>query len=423
MAETDHSLPQQETPEIWAQLVPGALAQNRQAFLAAWMAGRALHNRLIVRLVVGLAALAALLGTMAWAWYALLSGTPAALWQCLLPPVFALILLLALKDMPLRGQLRRSLPRIRSAALFPDHLHLVLDTGEQDLPLADLALVQRFDGWTVLAWQDGLHPLLVPIPDSGCDPRQELPYARLREAVLGTRFRHSWGPPKRRRHLIIGLLVLLVAIAADLLLLSRILGLRFFLSRRSYTSDFVLVGYAENQNRLIGTDPQDFAYPAAGEPKFQWFSGGCCAITYPSTDGSTRVQLLGPLGGKALLLDPDPPTGEWTGVDYVSGDSVTLRWDETGQFYYLLAPDGEHVYRQWEEFDGLGIVLCGEDGLPEWTVTSTLSMLPLMFSREAVPALELCPVSLEDTQTVMLDRVEDTNAAVSTPESSLSPAA
>lgn len=140
MEEADRGLPTEENPEIWAQLVPGALTQNRQAFLAAWMAGRALRNRLIFRLVAGLAALAALLGITAWALHALLNGTPVALWQCLLPPLFALLLLLALKDMPLHRQLRR----IRSATLFPDHLHLVLDTGEQDLSLALL-----FNGETV----------------------------------------------------------------------------------------------------------------------------------------------------------------------------------------------------------------------------------------------------------------------------------
>lgn len=416
MEEADRGLPTEENPEIWAQLVPGALTQNRQAFLAAWMAGRALRNRLIFRLVAGLAALAAVLGITAWALHALLDGTPVALWQCLLPLLFALSLLLALKDIPLHRQLRRTLRRIQSATLFPDHLHLVLDTGEQDLSLADLALVQRFDGWTVLVWQDGLHPLIVPIPDSGCNPRQELPYARLREAVPGTRFQHSWGPPKRKRHLIIGFLILLVAIAADLMLFERALGLRFFLNRNS-TSDFVLVGYAQNQNRLIGDNPQYFGYPAVGEPKFQWFSNRCCAVTYPSADGSVRVQLLESLRGDVARLDPDPPTGEWTGEDLVSGTLITLRWDEDNRCYHLLTGEQESIYRQWEDFDGLGIALCNEKGLPEWTVTPSISPLALLFNGEAVPTLELCPVSMEDTQSMQLYSADGKDTEVSTPES------
>lgn len=417
MEEVDRSLPQKEVPEIWAQLVPGALTQNRQAFLAAWMAGRALRNRLIFRFVVGLAALAALLGTTAWALHALLDGTPVALWNCFLPLLFALLLLLALKDFPLRWQLRRTLSQVQNATLFPDHLNLVLDTGEQNLSLADLALVQRFDGWTVLAWQDGLHPLIVPIPDSGCDPRKETPYARLRETVPNTRFRHSWRPPQHKRHLLIGLLVFLVMFSSSWLLFIRSQGLRFFLSRNS-TSDFVLVGYAQNQNRLFGADQQDFGYPAIGEPKFQWFSNRCCAVTYPSSNGSVQVQLLESLRGDAPRLDPDPPIGEWTGEDLVSGTLVTLRWDEDNQCYHLLTSDKEIIYRQWEDFDGLGIALCNEDNLPEWTVTPSISPLALLFNGETVPTLELCPVSMEDTQSVQLYNADDTNTEVSTPESS-----
>ena len=416
MEEADHNAPQMEEPEIWGRLVPGAPAQNRQAFLAAWMAGRALRRRLTARLAVGLAALAVLLSSVPWALHALLDGTPVALWQCLLPPLFALLFLLALKDIPLRRQLHRTLNRIGSATLFPDHLHLVLDTGEQDLPLADLALVQRFDGWTVLVWQDGLHPLIVPIPDSGCDPRQELPYARLREAVPGTRFQHSWGPPKRKRHPVVCVLLLLMAITASLMLLERALGLRIFLSRGS-TSDYVLVGYAQNQNRLIGSDPQDFAYPAVGEPKFQWFSSRCCAVTYPSADGSIQVQLLESLRGDAPRLDPDPPVGEWTGEDLVSGALVTLRWDEGDRCYHLLASGKESVYRQWEDFDGLGIVLCNDKGLPEWTVTPSISPLALLFNGEIVSTLELCPVSMEDTQSMQLYSTDDKDTEGSTPES------
>lgn len=79
MEEADHNAPQMEEPEIWGRLVPGALAQNRQAFLAAWMAGRALRRRLTARLAVGLAALAVLLSSVPWALHALLDGTPVAL--------------------------------------------------------------------------------------------------------------------------------------------------------------------------------------------------------------------------------------------------------------------------------------------------------------------------------------------------------
>lgn len=283
MEEADRNVSPKEEPEVWARLAPGALAQNRQAFLAAWMAGRALRRRLAVRLAVALAALAALLGTVAWAPHALLNGTPVAPWQCLLPP-----------------------------------------------------------------------------------------------------------------------------------LLERALGLRIFLSRGG-TSDYVLVGYAQYQNRLIGSDPQDFAYPAMGEPKFQWFSSRCCAVTYPSADGSIQVQLLEPLRGDVLRLDP--PVGEWTGEDLVSGAPVTLRWDEADRCYHLLTSDKESVYRQWEDFDGLGIALCNDKGLPEWTVTPSISPLALLFNGETVSTLELCPVSMEDTQSLLLYSADDKDTEESTPES------
>lgn len=144
----------------------------------------------------------------------------------------------------------------------------------------------------------------------------------------------------------------------------------------------------------------------------------CCAVTYPSSDGSIRVQLLEPLQEDVSRLDPDPPIGEWTGEDLVSGALVTLRWDEDNQCYHLLASDQESIYRQWEDFDGLGIALCNDDGLPEWTVTPSISPLALLFNGETVPTLELCPVSMENTQSVQLYNADDTNTEVSTPESS-----
>lgn len=369
MEDTNHSLPQ--APEVWADL-SGPLPQDSQALLAAWMAGRALPRRLLVRRVIGAAALAALLGCAAWALYALFNGTPVFMWMCLAPLLLALLLLTALKDMPLRRQLRRSLGQIQGVTLFPDHLRLVTQAGVQELPLTGLALVQRFDGWTVLAWQDGPRPLLVPIPDSACDPRQERPYARLREAVPDTLFRDSWQPPRNKRHLIPGILVLLSALGIFWILMLCSLGVQILLSRSS-AADLMVVGYARNQNQLIAPDGTPFPTPAVGEPKFRWLSNRCCAVTYLSTDGTTRVQLLEPLRGDVARLDPDPPTGTWTGESFDTGSTVTLRWDEECSGYCLLTQEGETFYPTWEEFDGLGIALCDDSGLPQWTVTPSLS--------------------------------------------------
>lgn len=405
MEETNRPLPSPEAPERWADL-SGPLPPDSRTLLAAWMAGRALPRRLFCRRVIGIVALAALLGCAVWSVYVLFHGTPVLWWMFLVPLPLVLLVLVVLKDMPLHRQLRRWLKQIRGLTLFPDHLRLVTQAGTQELPLAELTLVQRFDGWTVLAWQDGARPLLVPIPDSACDPRRERPYARLRQAVPDTLFRDSWQPPRRRRHLVICLLLILVGFLTSWTLLLCSLGAQILLDRSS-TGDYMVVGYARKQNRLIAPDGSPFPSPATGDPKFQWLSNRCCAVTYLSTDGTTRVRLLEPLQGDVARLDPDPPAGAWTGESFTTGSTVTLRWDEERSGYCLLTQEGETFYPTWEEFDGLGIALCDDSGLPRWTVTPSLSPLALLFNGEYEPALQLCPVSMEEAHTVLLYSADD----------------
>lgn len=413
---SDHKAQSEGSAECWADLSPQELAHDRKALLAAWLAGRALRSRLMGRWGMGLAALAGLLGSAAWAMYALLNGTTVAWWAFLLPVLCGVVLLLALQDWPLRRQIRREWNHTEHATLYADRLHLETEDGAQDLPLADLALVQRFAGWTVLAWQDGPRSRIFSVWDETCGAGEEILYVRLQQAVPGVRFRHSWKPPRPRRHLILSLLAVLILLYTELMLVCRTQGLQLYFS---HNESYDTIWMASRQGWLYSPDTGYFAYPAAGKPKFQWLSNRCCAVTYPATDGSIRVQLLESDRGKVPRLDPDPPIGQWRSKAGEGETPVTLRWEEENQCYHLITEEGEQIYRQWQDFDGLGLALCDNRGLPQWTVTPYFSVMDWLYSEQVIPTLELCPVSMEETHAVILynaEAREDSDAAVSAPQ-------
>lgn len=416
MQSIERKAQREEAVEIWADLSPQEMERDHKALLAAWLAGRALRSRLMGRWVVGLAALAGLLGSTAWAAHALLNGTTVAWWAFFLPVLAGVVLLLVLQDWPLRWQIRRAWCQMEHITLYADHLHLETEDGEQDLPLADLALVQRLGGWTVLAWQDGLRSRIFPVWDETCRAGEEILYVRLQQAVPGVQFRHSRKPPRPRRHLILSLLAVLFLIFTELMLVRRVQGLRLYFSHNE-NDDAIWI--ASRQDWLYSLDTGFFAYQSAGEPKFQWLGSRCCAVTYPATDGSVRVQLIGSARGKVPRLDPDPPVGQWRSDADEGETPVTLRWEEENQCYHLITAEGEQIYRQWQDFDGLGIALCDDRGLPQWTVTPYFSMMDWLYSEQVISTLEICPVSMEETHAVILyneEAREDSDAAVSAPQ-------
>lgn len=387
----------------WAELSPRDQAKNRQALLAAWLAGRGLRGRLAVRWAAGLAALAVLLGITAWGFWAMLHGSPVAWWQFLLPALVTGVVLVALGDQGLRRKIRRDWKNTERAALYADRLHLETEDGETDLPLADLALVRRFAGWTVLVWQQGLRTRAFTFRDETCAPGEEILYARLQNALPGVRFRHSWKPPRPRRHLVLSVLVVLVYLFAELTLARRAQGMRFYWSHNESYDSVVVTRWKDG---LYSPDTGYFACEVDGEPQFQWMGSRCCAVTYPAPDGSLRVQLLEADQGKVARLDPDPPTGTWQSDPATGKPTVTLRWDEQTQCYHLTTDQGEQVYRQWQDFDGLGIALCDDRGLPRWTVTPYISVRDWMYSGQAVPTLQIWPVTAEKNRPVTLYNAE-----------------
>lgn len=252
-------------PDCWADLAPGALARDPQALLAAWMAGRAMPRRTRVRQLIGAIALAALVAGFIGSLRAILDQEATSPLQFFWPFVFYLLFMAALKDFPLLFLLRRALRRMQDGTLYPDRLHLVTPDGEEDLPLTDLIMVKRFKGWTVLLWGSWKHPQIVPIPDDACFGKASLLYTRLQELVTDIPFFSSTRPPRRRRHLVAGLLVLYVLLFTEVALWTGLTG------SQSYTPDSPAADSAadpvrpEKDPTVSGGSEADLAYPSTGD--------------------------------------------------------------------------------------------------------------------------------------------------------------
>lgn len=383
----------------WADLAPGALSHDPQALLAAWMAGRAMPRRTLVRRIIGAAALIGLLACFVEACRMTLEQEQASLLQLFLPFVFYLLFMLALKDLPLRFLLRRALHRLQDGALYPDRLHLVTTRGEEDLAVEDIIMVQRFKGWTVLIWGSWKHPRIVPIPDDACFGKAPLLYARLQESVTDAPFFCSPRPPRRRRHLVVGLLVLYVLLFTEVALATSFMGIQSYTLGNPNSNASVDLVWKEKEHTFSSRDVGDFPYPSTGEFQAQWLADKCCAVTYRATDGSLRVQLLETAPGAAERLPDDPPEGFWTTFFHYD-DPVTLRWDPDLPGYRLKSPSGELLFRQWEDFDGMGLALCDDDGLPRWTLTArSFPWQDGAGNDITVQGLLLCPVSLSPSTT------------------------
>lgn len=395
--------PEPAPRDCWADLAPGALSRDPQALLAAWMAGRAMPRRTLVRRILGTAALIGLLACFVEACRMLLDQEPVSLLQFFWPFVFYCFFMLALKDLPLLFLLRRALHRLQDGTLYPDRLHLITTRGEEDLAVEDIIMVQRFVGWTVLIWGSWKHPRIVPIPDDACFGEGPQLYGRLQERVQDARFFRSPRPPRRRRHLVAGLLLSLVMLCAEVLVLPSYWGFRTYTVTNPNGSGSVKVNYLAVTKALSSDSVGNFAYPATGEFHTQWSGSGCCVVTYRATDGSLRVQMLEPAPGAADRLVMDPPKGSWT-TFLDSDDHATLDWDATLPGYRLTTKWGTFVSRQWEDdFDGMGLALCDDKGQPCWTLTPT--DFPAANSEGApvnLSGLLLCPVSMTSSSADVL---------------------
>ena len=392
------SVPGAAPAEIWARLAPGAYTRRwvffRQALRSALLGICALPGRRAARRLLWVAGFALLLGGLAGAMGMILTGTDAALLPaCLGSFVGYLLVLAGLTGTRSAWRVRRQLRRFGGAVLTPTHLHWKDSYGVRDLPLADLALVQRFPGWTVLVWKkDKLQAL--PLPDTACPMGGEALFYRLRQAAPRAVCRLS----HRRLRPRWGFVFCLLAAAGLLFLNSQFLGMvgqgfQLIQIPDSASGAHIALAYNRHTGQFSLPGQAPFPYSAVGHLKLQWQSDACCAVTYQTTDGSIRVELLDGTDGQAPRLDPDPPTGRWQQYLELSDAGITLRWDEEGQCYHLFTQDGESVYHQWQQFDGLGLALCDDRGLPRWTLTPDTRPLPNPDSDG--PVLLLCPVTLD----------------------------
>lgn len=383
----------------WADLAPGALTQDPQALLAAWMAGRAMPRRTRGRQLIGAIALAALLAEFIGSFRIILDQEPVSPPAFVWPVVFYLFFMAALKDFPLLFLLRRALRRTLDGTLYPDRLHLVTPDGEEDLPLEDLIMVQRFKGWTVLIWGSWKRPRIIPIPDDACFGKAHLLYARLQDLVTDIPFFCSAKPPRRRRHPVAGILILFVLLFTQLAQATSLMGIRSYPLDNPNSNGSVSLVWKEKEQTFSSRNAGDFPYPSTGEFQAQWVGDDCCAVTYRAADGSLQVQLLETAPGAAERLPDTPPEGSWTTFFHYN-DPVTLRWDPDLPGYRLKSPSGELLLPQWVDFDGMGLALCDEDGLPRWTLTArSFPWQDGAGNDITVQGLLLCPVSLSPSTT------------------------
>lgn len=397
-AESQSPSRQTDPSEVWARLEPGAYTRRwvffRQALRGALLAVCALPGRRAARRLFWVTGFALLLGCLAGALVMILDGSDAALLPACLGSFAGYLLVLAgLTGTMAAWRIRRQLRRFGGTVLTPTRLHWEDGDRARDLSLADLALVHRFPGWTVLVWKkDKLQA--VPLPDAACSLDSDALFYRLRRAAPRAVCRQS----RRKLRPRWGLVFCLLAAAGLLFLNSQFLwmveqGFQLVQIPDSASGAHIALDYNRHTGRfaLPGQDP--FPYPAVGDLKLQWQSGACCAVTYQTTDGSIRVELLDGTGGQAPRLDPDPPTGRWQQYPGMSDAGITLRWDDEIQGYRLVTGDGESVYRQWQQFDGLGLALCDDRGLPRWTLTPDTRPTPNAGGDS--PVLLLCPVMLD----------------------------
>lgn len=302
----------------------------------------------------------------------------------------------------LRSRLWRDLCRLPGCTLFSAELRQ--EEGSR-LPLAELALVRRYRGCTVLVWDWGLRPLVVTVPDDTCTDSAHTLYdhlARQAPAVCG-----GSTPRSARMHPLPVLAALAVAAAVVFpLALAPELG---FAGTVSPTGTLLMLR-RDPETGLV-TDlhsGETFPYPVVGPMKKQWMTGDCCAVTYQTTDGSTHVFLAtyGDRGSGLSYYNVAPLLqGAWRQYEDALDPGMMLR-NEPGSLDIRIlsdaaSPDYSQTYSRTVQFGTLGVALCDEEGLPHWTV-----VLGRDFDASDGPdpdgTLILCPVSMSATEAVTL---------------------
>lgn len=411
--------PEGEPAPVWFHLEPEALngsrTLRRQAALAARITVRNLPRRRLFRAGWILSGLFLLGLALAAAWRGAFRAEDPAVWLLALPVLGMVLLAVGVAD-PLPGrQLRWAVDHFAGATFFATHLR----EEDTDWPLADLTLVRRFRGWTVLVWQRDTQLMVLPVPDAVCPQGGEVFYAALQQAAPGAACRARHRPPRQWPCLLVCLPLLPVLTLTLLFWNFSFQGMQLLSSVNTDSGSVIVMAYNRATGTLASLSSGPLPYPTTGEVAFQWQTDDCCALTYRATDNTLRVALLAGSLGTAQRLDPDPPTGSWRQYFLTMDLDTALRWDEASRSYLLSDEQGEKVYRQWEDFDGLGIALCNDNGVPQWTLVPTrVARWNANGTSLDTTALVLCPVTLdplpEQTQLLPDDGSADSTSA--TPE-------
>lgn len=302
----------------------------------------------------------------------------------------------------LRSRLWKDLRHLPACTLYKEELRQEDGTT---LPFVELALVRRYRGCTVLVWDRGLAPLAVTVPDDTCTESAHALHEHLNRRVPAVCRAGAPRTPRLRQMPALLALAVTAALVFPLALAPE-LG---FAGTISPTGTVLML--RRDPETGVVTDlhsGQTFAYPAVGRLKKQWMTGDCCAITYQTTDGSTHVHMAtyGDRGsGYSYYYVQAQLYGTWREYDSNTDPGLVLR-NVSGVEGVIVEPDaasGQYpeTYTRNVQFGTLGLALCDDDGLPQWTVALGSDFVADSGS-EKEGTIILCPVSMEPTEAVTL---------------------
>lgn len=375
---------------------------TRDELNAAVLASRqlpAVRTRRLVFVLLGLAGLAAGIGLSIQNFFA---GNPTdPLTLASLAAGLALLGFGALTPW-LRSRLWKDLRRLPACTLYKEELQQEDGTTR---PYVELALVRRYRGCTVLVWDGNAVPLAVTVPDDTCTDSAAALYEHLKQRVPAV----CGGSEPRSTRLRPGRVLLALAITAAVvfpLALAPELG---FAGAVSPTGTVLML--RRDPETGVVTDlhsGQHFAYPAVGRLKKQWLTGDCCAITYQTTDGTTHVHMAtyGDRGsGNSYYYVQAQLYGTWRQYDSTTDPGLVLR-NVSGIEGVIVEPDaasGQYpeTYTHNVQFGTLGLALCDDDGLPQWTVALGSDFVADS-GEDKMGTIILCPVSMAHTEAITL---------------------
>lgn len=374
---------------------------TRQEWAAAVLSCRKLPGQRLERLVLALVGTLALLAGGYGAALNFFRDTTTAQPFVLLA-VGLVLWAEALLGLRISAALWNDLCRRPACTLYED---TVLQEDGTQLPLVELALVQRYRGCTVLVWNRRHLPLALVVPNAACTQSADALQRHLHQLVPAVcRFGTARTPRLHRPAKAAGLAVVGVALFA--FALAPALGVAGTIS----PTGTVLMLSRDPETGTV-TDlhsGQTFPYPVVGRMKKQWLTGDCCAITYQTTDGSTHVYLAtyGDRGsGYSYYYVAPLLTGTWRQYEDALNPGITLRCPSASPDIQVLSPsagsDYSQIYSQTVQFGTLGVALCDDEGLPHWTVVLGRDY-DASDGVDPYGSLIICPVSMEPTEAVTL---------------------